>query len=97
MNCGDYKGKIVARVFPNLHKECILGIPWLEYKNPILDKKTSYDPATRLYSYPASCVEATSEAQYQDSQFVQCEANGSMVSLEESGRSVFGVHLTGQG
>ena len=37
MNCGDYKGKIGARVFPNLHKECILGMPWLEYKNPIID------------------------------------------------------------
>ena len=37
MNCGDYKGKIVAKVFPNLHKECILGMPWLEYKNPIID------------------------------------------------------------
>ena len=37
MNCGDYKGRVVARVFPNLHKECILGIPWLEYENPIID------------------------------------------------------------
>ena len=37
MNCGDYKGRIAARVFPNLHKECILGIPWLEYENPIID------------------------------------------------------------
>ena len=37
MNCGDYKGRIMARVFPNLHKECILGIPWLEYENPIID------------------------------------------------------------
>ena len=37
MNCGDYKGRIVAKVFPNLHKECILGIPWLEYENPIID------------------------------------------------------------
>ena len=37
MKCGDFKGKIVARVFPNLHKECILGIPWLEYENPDID------------------------------------------------------------
>ena len=37
MNCRDYKGRIVARVFPNLHKEWILGIPWLEYENPIID------------------------------------------------------------
>ena len=36
MNCVDYKGRIMARVFPNLHKECILGIPWLEYENPII-------------------------------------------------------------
>ena len=37
MNCGDYKGRVVARVFPNQHKECILGIPWLEYENPVID------------------------------------------------------------
>ena len=37
MTCGDYKDKIVARVFPNLHKECILGMPWLEYENPVID------------------------------------------------------------
>ena len=37
MNCGDYKGNIMARVFPNLHNECILGIPCLEYENPIID------------------------------------------------------------
>ena len=29
MNCGDNKSKIMARVFHNLHKECILGMPWL--------------------------------------------------------------------
>ena len=37
MNCGDYKSKIMARVFPNLHKECIQGIPWLGYQNSIID------------------------------------------------------------
>ena len=37
MNCGAYKSKIVVRVFPNLHEECILGMPWLEYENPIID------------------------------------------------------------
>ena len=37
MSCGDYKSKIVERVFPNLYKECILGMPWLEYENPIID------------------------------------------------------------
>ena len=54
MNCGDYKGRIMARVFSNLHKECILGIPWLEYENPIIDwtQKTRYYPKTKLYSWP---------------------------------------------
>lgn len=27
VNCGDYKSKIMARVLPNLHKECMLGMP----------------------------------------------------------------------
>ena len=26
INCGGYKGKIIARVFPNLSKECIQGV-----------------------------------------------------------------------
>ena len=34
MNCGDYKGKNLARVFPNLHEEYILGMPWLENETP---------------------------------------------------------------
>ena len=37
MNCGVCKGKIIARVFPNFSKECILGIPWLVQENPITD------------------------------------------------------------
>ena len=37
MNYGDYKGKIMAKVFPKRYKECILGMSWLEYKNPIID------------------------------------------------------------
>ena len=37
LQCGGYKGKISARVFPNLHKEIILGIPWLSQVNPIID------------------------------------------------------------
>ena len=37
MNCGDYNNKIVVAVFPSLHKEHILGMPWLEYENPIID------------------------------------------------------------
>ena len=37
LQCGGYKGKILARVFPNLHKEIILGIPWLRQVNPVID------------------------------------------------------------
>ena len=37
LRCGYYKGKIIARVFPNLHKELILGIPWLAAENPDID------------------------------------------------------------
>ena len=29
MNCGGYKRKNITKVFPNLSKECILGMPWL--------------------------------------------------------------------
>ena len=39
VNCGGYKGKILARVFPNLSKECILGMLWLVQENPIIDWK----------------------------------------------------------
>ena len=37
MTCGDYKGEIVAGVFSNSYKKCILGMPWLGYENPIID------------------------------------------------------------
>ena len=37
MNCGGYKGKIIDKLFPNLSKECILGMPWLVQENPIID------------------------------------------------------------
>ena len=37
MKCGGYKGKILARVFPHLHKEVILGVPWLIKANPAID------------------------------------------------------------
>ena len=39
MNYGGYKGKIIAKVFPNLSKACILGMPWLVQENPIIDWK----------------------------------------------------------
>jgi hypothetical protein len=37
LRCGGYTGRILARVFPNLHKEMILGIPWLRQTNPRID------------------------------------------------------------
>ena len=37
LDCGDYRGQITARVFPNLHKEIILGMPWLIQANPTID------------------------------------------------------------
>ena len=27
----------MAKVFPNLHKKCVLGMSWLEYENSIID------------------------------------------------------------
>ena len=38
--CGDYSGDVIARVFPNLSKEFILGIPWLVRENPAIDWAT---------------------------------------------------------
>ena len=37
LRCGKYKERVLARVFPDLHKEIILGIPWLEKANPMID------------------------------------------------------------
>ena len=37
LQCGNYKEWILARVFPDLHKEIILGIPWLQQANPVID------------------------------------------------------------
>ena len=34
LRCRDYKERVLARVFLNLHKEIILGIPWLSQANP---------------------------------------------------------------
>ena len=36
LHCGNYKTKVLARVFPNLHEELILGNPWLVQENPII-------------------------------------------------------------
>ena len=37
LQCGKFKQDVRARVFPNLHKEVILGMPWLERTNPVID------------------------------------------------------------
>ena len=37
LKCGGYKGQISARVFPNMNKPMILGIPWLSKENPHID------------------------------------------------------------
>ena len=42
LHCGDYKTKVLARVFPNLHEELILGIPWLVQENPTIDWATGH-------------------------------------------------------
>ena len=37
LQCGLYTAPIIARVFPGLHKELILGMPWLVQANPDID------------------------------------------------------------
>ena len=37
LKCGGYRGQISARVFPNMNKPMILGIPWLSKENPHID------------------------------------------------------------
>ena len=37
LTCGGYRGDISARVFPNMNKQMILGIPWLSKENPHID------------------------------------------------------------
>ena len=34
LRCGNFKYPIVARVFPNLQQELILGMPWLIQEKP---------------------------------------------------------------
>ena len=40
LHCGNYKTRIMARVFPNLHEELILGTLWLVKENPTIDWAT---------------------------------------------------------
>ena len=37
LKCGGYRGRISARVFPNMNKQMILGIAWLSKENPHID------------------------------------------------------------
>lgn len=37
LHCGRFKQMVSARIFPNLHKEIILGMPWLQETNPAID------------------------------------------------------------
>ena len=37
LRCGDFKCPIIARIFPNLQQELILGMPWLIQENPNID------------------------------------------------------------
>ena len=37
LHCGSYKTKVLARVFPNLHEELILGILWFVEENSTID------------------------------------------------------------
>ena len=37
LKCGGYRGDISARVFSNMNKQMILGIPWLSKENPHID------------------------------------------------------------
>ena len=37
LQCGDFKWPIIARVFPNILQELILGMLWLILEKPIID------------------------------------------------------------
>ena len=37
VKCGEYRGTVYARVFPQMNKQMILGIPWLSKENPHID------------------------------------------------------------
>ena len=34
LRCDQYNSEVIARVFPNMHQQLILGIPWLKQENP---------------------------------------------------------------
>ena len=37
LRCGQYNSEVFFRVFPNMHQQLILGIPWLKQENPRID------------------------------------------------------------
>ena len=37
LRCGQFISQVIARVFPNMHQQLILGIPWLKQENPRID------------------------------------------------------------
>ena len=37
LKCGGHKGQISTRVFSNMNKPMIMGIPWLSKENPHID------------------------------------------------------------
>ena len=37
LQCGDYNSEVIARVFPNMRQQLILGIPWLKQENHRID------------------------------------------------------------
>ena len=37
LRCGQYNSEVIARVFPNMHQQLILGIPWLKQEHPRID------------------------------------------------------------
>ena len=45
LHCGNYKTRILSRVFPNLHEELILGILWLLKENPTINWAIGTDVA----------------------------------------------------
>ena len=54
LHCGNYKTKVLAQVFPNLHEELILWIPWLVQENLTIDWATGRVTIERngIWVYP---------------------------------------------
>ena len=37
LQCSQFNSEVIARVFPNMHQQLILGIPWLKQENPCIN------------------------------------------------------------